>query len=68
MKHVRIRQMSKEKWETNPISGHSWRNDKLLEKYEIVGKYGVVDSCKSYEKALKIAAEWENFYEKFDQF
>jgi len=63
---VYIRQLSRIKWLKNETSGHEWREETLLDLWEVVGRYGVVATCKTFQKAEKIAKDYQAFYDKYD--
>lgn len=56
-----VRQCYKRKYHRNKPSGHSWAEDILLNKWEVhSNRYGVLQTCRSLEKAEKIKAWWES--------
>lgn len=62
-KYCVIRQRSKVRYVKNPISGHEWPEETLLQTWDVVGQVGKVGTAGSYEKAVAIAKEYEEFYE-----
>jgi hypothetical protein len=62
---VRYYQDSKTTWKTNPVSGHSWPETTLLNKWVVVGTFGCKSTHKSEEAAAKQAAFVEEFERKY---
>jgi hypothetical protein len=62
---VRISQASKTKNCYNPISGHSWTEETPTNSFTIYHCGFEVAKTSSYEKALILKAEWEEFDNKF---
>lgn len=48
----------------NPMSGHRWTEEVLLDKYEVHGPLGVEASTKNYDKAVKLAVELHQNWRK----
>jgi hypothetical protein len=63
--NVRVRQCDKLEHCSSPLSGHSWYEPIPLKKWEVVGAVGVIATANSLEKAEKIRAEHQAFYDKF---
>lgn len=59
---IRIRDVYRTVWKTNPISGHSWPEHGPTTGYEIVGPYGVLDKARTQEAAERKRDEWEAYY------
>jgi hypothetical protein len=49
------------------LSGHSWSEQTPLSKFEVVSHTGIIATCRSQEKAEKIAAEWQEFYNNMNE-
>lgn len=49
----------------NKQSGHEW-TEEVGEpiRWEVTTHLGVIAKCKTEEKAIKLAAEWQAFYDK----
>ena len=65
MTKLRIREVFKTVWKTNPISGHSWPEHGVTTAWEVVGPFGAVGSFKSEKRAEKELADWTAFYESY---
>ena len=65
MNHIRVVEEYKTKEKINPISGHSWTENYGKPWFEVRGPLGLIQTCKTLEKAESVAAEWEAFYKKF---
>jgi hypothetical protein len=65
MNTLRIREVFKTVWETNPISGHSWPVHGATTAWEVVGPFGPVGRFKTEKRAEKELVNWTAFYNKF---
>jgi len=63
---ARISQRYKRKWYKNLLSGHEWPEDTLFNIWDIHSTSGIVATTKSFPKAIKLAAEWQAFEDKFN--
>ena len=58
---ISVRQCYKRKWHKNKLSGHSWAVDVPINKWEVhSSRYGVLQTCRSQEKAEKIVDWWNS--------
>ena len=62
---VSIWQRSKTKVFRSPISGYEWREETLIEKYDIHTPSGVMETCNTYEKAEIVYKKWEDYLHNF---
>lgn len=65
MKYVRTVERYKIKEKSNPTSRHSWVVQYGNPWFEVIGPIGLIKTCRTEEKAHKIALEWEEFYQKY---
>ena len=65
MTTVILRQVTRQSLEHNSISGHYWTIDIPLQKWEVIGATGVVQTANTYKKARALQKEWQDFYNKY---
>jgi hypothetical protein len=63
--YTRIVQRSKKRDVRNPISGHQWTEETLIERYDVIGPFGRIGSHKHYDRAEKEANDWNAYYNKY---
>lgn len=66
MGKIRIEQRYTAKWYKSKSSGHEWSEDTKLNKWDIKTDSGIMETVNSYEKALKLQKEWQEYENKFN--
>jgi hypothetical protein len=67
MRKVFVQQVTKAVPRFSRISGHRWADMVLVNRWEVSGPYGSIRVCHTEDRAIKVAEEYQAFYDKFPQ-